>query len=83
MSWTWECDPSEEEVVGGAPPAFVVEVEKRAGELVRAAEALYLNGTTYQEMSPGSSDQFVPGGMFRYLVVPRHERVYIVQTTPW
>lgn len=83
MSWTWEYDPSEEDVVGGAPPAFVVEVEKSAGELVRAAEALYLNGTTYREMSPGSSDQFVPGGMFRYLVVPRHERVYTVQITPW
>ncbi|ROQ32876.1 hypothetical protein EDD98_1874 [Streptomyces sp. PanSC19] len=39
MSWRWEYDPDEEYVVGGAPPAFVVEVEKRADELVRAAEA--------------------------------------------
>ncbi|AQT72205.1 MULTISPECIES: hypothetical protein [Streptomyces] len=83
MSWTWEYDPGEENVAGGAPPAFVAEVEKRADELVRAAEALYLDGTTYQEVSPGSSDQFVPGGMFRYLVVPRHERLYVVQITPW
>ncbi|MFG2980253.1 hypothetical protein ACGFYQ_03235 [Streptomyces sp. NPDC048258] len=38
MSWTWEYDPSEENVVGGAPPAFVAAVEKRADELVRAQQ---------------------------------------------
>lgn len=83
MSWTWEYDPDEENVVGGAPPAFVVEVEKKADELVRAAEALYLDGTSSQVLSPGSSDELVPGGMFRYLLVPRHERIYIVQVTSW
>jgi hypothetical protein len=39
VSWTWEYDPSEEYVVGGAPPAFIAEVEKEADELVWAAEA--------------------------------------------
>lgn len=36
-TWRWECDPDEEPVIGGAPPAFVDEVEKKADELVRAA----------------------------------------------
>ncbi|MFD0149218.1 hypothetical protein ACWGQ4_15025 [Streptomyces sp. NPDC055721] len=29
------------------------------------------------------SDAFVPGGMFSYLVLPRHECVYLRQVTYW
>lgn len=83
MSWRWEYDPDETHVVGGAPPAFVAEVEKRADELVRAAEAFYLGGAGYQEEGPKGNDAFVPGGMFTYLVLPRHECVYIRQVTYW
>ncbi|MCM2424218.1 hypothetical protein [Streptomyces sp. RKAG293] len=79
MTWRWEYDPSQEYVIGGAPPAFVAEVEKKADELVRAASAKYLDGTTYQDIGPGAAMQPVPGGMFLYLVVPRHECVYIRQ----
>jgi hypothetical protein len=47
-NWRWEYDPDETHVIGGetpAPPAFVAEVESRVDEIVRAAEALHLDGT--------------------------------------
>lgn len=40
--------PGPEHVIGGAPPAFVVEVDKKADELVRTVEARYLDGTSYR-----------------------------------
>ncbi|GHJ27885.1 MULTISPECIES: hypothetical protein [Streptomyces] len=83
MSWAWEYEPSEDQVVGGAPPALVAEVEKKADELVRAAAALYLDGTVYQGPSPRGENVLVPGGMFFCQVVPRHERVYVFQITGW
>ncbi|RSS43109.1 hypothetical protein [Streptomyces sp. WAC08241] len=83
MSWRWEYDPDEEHVVGGAPPAFVAEVEKRADELVRAAEAFYLDGSAHRGEGPMGNDAFVSGGMFTYLVLPRHECVYLRQVTYW
>ncbi|MFB6532133.1 hypothetical protein [Streptomyces sp. NPDC056399] len=39
-------------------------MEKRADELVRAAEAFYLDGSAYQGEGPKGNDAFVPGGMF-------------------
>ncbi|WP_329567135.1 hypothetical protein [Kitasatospora sp. NBC_01266] len=81
MRWSWEYLPSEEHVVGGVPLAFVAEVEKKADELVRAAEALYLDGTAYRGENPKSRTSDVPGGMFEYLTVVRHEQIYIVQVT--
>ncbi|MET9885002.1 hypothetical protein ABZZ20_18090 [Streptomyces sp. NPDC006430] len=53
----------------------------KADELVRAAEAFYLDGTKYEGMSPSGDTAHVGGGFFVYLVVPRHERVYIRQVT--
>lgn len=50
-NWRWEYDPDETHVIGGetpAPPAFVAEVESRVDEIVRAAEALHLDGTRYE-----------------------------------
>ncbi|WP_455360722.1 hypothetical protein [Streptomyces sp. SYSU K21746] len=84
--WRWEYDPSESHVVGGetpAPAAFVAEVEKRAAEIVRAAEALHLDGASFQGVSDGVQTAFVPGGMFLYLSVARHECVYILQVSAW
>ncbi|MEU2508873.1 hypothetical protein ABZ621_29720 [Streptomyces sp. NPDC007863] len=81
MSWRWEYDPSEEQVIGGAPPAFVAEVEGRADELVRAAEALYLDGSLFQGGNPRSEHVRVTGGMFVFLLVPRHECGYVLQVT--
>ncbi|MFF1293216.1 MULTISPECIES: hypothetical protein [unclassified Streptomyces] len=81
MTWRWEYDPSEEYVAGGAPPAFIAEVEKKADELIRAAEALYLDGTRYEGMGPKSETVDVPGGMFIFLVVPRFECGYVLQVT--
>jgi hypothetical protein len=48
MTWAWEYDPSEEYVIGGAPPALVADIEKAADELVRAAAAFYLDGSTFE-----------------------------------
>ncbi|MGW0705238.1 hypothetical protein ACWD4G_04570 [Streptomyces sp. NPDC002643] len=81
MTWRWEYDPDEEHVAGGAPPAFLAEVEKKADELVRAAAAFYLDGTSYQEAGPKGNVTHVPGGFFLYLIVPRHECLYIHQVT--
>jgi hypothetical protein len=83
VSGAWEYDPSEETVVGGAPPALIASLEKRADELVRAAAALYLDGTAYRGGSLQGGDALLPDGMFVYQVVPRHERVYILQVTLW
>lgn len=68
-------------MIGGAPPAFVAEVEKKADESVRAAGALYLDGTSYRGENPKSRTADVPGGMFEYLTVVRHEQIHVVQVT--
>ncbi|MFK0257513.1 hypothetical protein [Streptomyces sp. NPDC090445] len=81
VSRKWEYDPDEEYVLGDSPPAFVIEVMRKADELVRAAEAFCLDGTKYEGMSPSGDTAHVGGGFFVYLVVPRHERVYIRQVT--
>jgi hypothetical protein len=86
VTWAWEYEPSEEFVVGGAnpaPPALVVQIEKKAEELVRAAEARYLDGTIYQGTSEGTKTATVMDGFFLYLVIPRHERVYVLQVTAY
>ncbi|MCM2427634.1 hypothetical protein [Streptomyces sp. RKAG337] len=83
MNWSWEYDPNEEHLIGGAPAALVAAVEKRADELALAAEALYLDGTTHQDASPKGENVLVPGGMFLCQIIPRHERVYIMQITCW
>ncbi|MFI6409129.1 hypothetical protein [Streptomyces sp. NPDC050548] len=70
MTWQWEYDPDETHVAGGAPPALLAEVEKKADELVRAASAYYLDGTTYQGEGPKGGFAHVPGGFFNYLVFP-------------
>ncbi|MFE0628919.1 hypothetical protein ACFW3D_18405 [Streptomyces sp. NPDC058864] len=84
MSWAWEYEPGEEYVVGGETPApvtLVAQVEEKAGELVRAAEARYLDGPAFQGSGEGTRTAAVADGLFLYLVVPRHERVYILQVT--
>ncbi|WP_149828171.1 hypothetical protein [Streptomyces tailanensis] len=82
MSWEWEYVPDEETVAAGAPPTFLAEVEKRADELVRAAEALYLHGPGYQEADEGAKHAFLNGGFFVYMITPRSELVSIWQITP-
>ncbi|MGW5127454.1 hypothetical protein ACWEQ7_26120 [Streptomyces sp. NPDC004069] len=81
MTWQWEYDPDEQHVAGDAPPAFLAEVEKKADELVRAAAAFYLDGTTFEGEGPKGGFAHVSGGFFNYLIVPRHERLYIMQVT--
>ncbi|MFE1026850.1 hypothetical protein ACFW5I_20165 [Streptomyces sp. NPDC058818] len=81
MSWGWEYVFGAEEAARTAAPAFLTEVERKAAELVRAAEAQYLHGRAYEGDDPQSGDITVPGGMFTYQVVVRAERVYVVQIT--
>ncbi len=79
MTWSWEYDPSEEYPTAGAPEAFIAEVETKADELVRAANALYLDGTTYRGAGEPMKTAIVPSGFFLYTVVPRSECVYILR----
>lgn len=86
MSWAWEYEPNEKLVVGGenpAPMTLTAQVEEKAEELLRAAEARYLDGTTHQGMGEGTKTAVVMDGFFLYLVVPRHERLYILQVTAY
>ncbi|MEU6522512.1 hypothetical protein ABZ892_06565 [Streptomyces sp. NPDC046924] len=82
MTWGWEYVPDEEMVAVGAPAAFLAEVEKKADELVRAAEALHLHGPAYEGADEGAKHAFVAGGFFVYMVTPRSELVTIWQVTP-
>ncbi|GGQ83611.1 hypothetical protein AB0G19_02925 [Streptomyces althioticus] len=81
MSWAWEYAFGAEEAARTAPPAFVAEVEHKAAELVRAAEAQYVHGRAHAELDPRGSDITVRGGMFAYQIVVRSERVCILQIT--
>ncbi|MGW5124369.1 hypothetical protein ACWEQ7_09990 [Streptomyces sp. NPDC004069] len=81
MSWTWEYAFGAEEAARTAPPDFLAEVERKAAEVVRAAEALYVHDRSHDGHDPRGGDVVVPGGMFTYQIVVRSERVYVVQLT--
>lgn len=81
MSWSWEYHPDAEYVAAGAPAEFLAQVAKRVDELVRMAEALYLDGTTFEGAGPSMEAVDIPGGMFHYFIAPRLERVFVVQVT--
>ncbi|MFD4661071.1 hypothetical protein ACFWP2_36265 [Kitasatospora sp. NPDC058444] len=82
MTWSWEYLPSERHVTAGALADFLAAVEQRAAELVRAAEALYLDGTSYQGSGESMRYLDVAGGLLAYYVVPRLELVVVCQLTP-
>ncbi|MFE2280401.1 hypothetical protein ACFXAE_24905 [Streptomyces sp. NPDC059454] len=81
MSWKWEYAFGAEETARTAPAAFLAGVKRKADELVRAAEAVHIHGRAHEDIDPKGGDVIVPGGMFRYQVVVRSERVYVVQIT--
>ncbi len=81
MTWSWEYLPSEQHVTAGAPAAFLAVVEQRAAELVRAAEALFLDGTAYEGSGEPMRYLDVDGGLLAYYVVPRLELVVVCQVT--
>ena len=81
MSWKWEYAFGAEETARTAPSGFLTAVERKADELVRAAEALHVHGRAHDGIDPKGGDIIVPGGMFTYQVVVRSERVYVVQIT--
>jgi hypothetical protein len=82
VSWTWEYLPDEEHVTGGAPADFLAAVEQKAAELVRAAEALFLDGATYEGSGEPMQYLDVAGGLLVYYVVPRLTLVVVCQVTP-
>ncbi|WP_033820984.1 hypothetical protein [Kitasatospora sp. MBT63] len=82
MTWSWEYLPSEQHVTAGAPADFLAAVEHRAAELVRAAEVLYLDGTSYQGSGEPMRYLDVAGGLVAYYVVPRLGLVVVCQITP-
>ncbi|MEV7028385.1 hypothetical protein [Kitasatospora sp. NPDC093558] len=57
-------------------------MEYRAAELVRAAEALYLDGAAYEGSGEPMRHLDVAGGLLTYYVVPRLALVVICQVTP-
>ncbi|MEU4587373.1 hypothetical protein AB0F92_35855 [Kitasatospora aureofaciens] len=63
MTWSWEYLPSEQHVTAGCPAGFLTAVEERAAELVRAAEVLYLDGTSYQGSGEPMRHLDVAGGL--------------------
>lgn len=81
MSWKWEYAFGAEEAARTAPADFLATVERKADELVRAAEALHVHGRAHDGFDPKGHEMIVTGGMFRYQLVVRSERVYIVQIT--
>ncbi|MEU6989972.1 hypothetical protein ABZ953_04805 [Streptomyces sp. NPDC046465] len=81
MSWSWEYAFAAEEAARTAPSAFLAEVKRKADEVVRAAAALHVHGRSHKGVDPKGGDITVPGGMFRYQIVVRSERVYVVQLT--
>ncbi|MFF2626536.1 hypothetical protein ACFVUN_12280 [Kitasatospora griseola] len=75
MTWSWEYHPDEQDVAAEAAPALLAEVEQRADELVRAAEACCLDGTGYQGPGEAMRTAAVASGFF----APRQKRIYICQ----
>ncbi|MGW1997850.1 hypothetical protein [Embleya sp. NPDC001921] len=66
---------------GRGPEAFVALIETEVAEIVRAAEALYLDETPYEGPNPRAATAYIDDGMFVYLTVVRSERVHVLQTT--
>ncbi|MFF7592233.1 hypothetical protein ACFZCK_32645 [Kitasatospora purpeofusca] len=66
MTWSWEYLPSEQHVTAGSPADFLEAVEHRAAELVRAAEALYLDGASYQGSGEPMRYLDIAGGLLSY-----------------
>lgn len=81
MSWAWEYAPSEQYVTEGVSPVVIAEVEAKADELVRAAEALYLEGASYTGADEKMKLQFIPDGYFHYSIIRRQERIYVLRIT--
>jgi hypothetical protein len=69
VTWSWECLPSEQHVTAGAPANFL------------AAEALYLDGASWQGAGEPMRYLDVAGGLLTYYLVPCLELVVVCQVT--
>ncbi|QEV04403.1 hypothetical protein CP971_34435 [Streptomyces viridifaciens] len=77
----WRSGFSEQHVTADAPADFLAAVEQRAAEIGRAAEALYLDGTSYQGSGEPMRYLDVAGGLLDYYVVPCLGIVVVCQVT--
>lgn len=66
MTWTWDKNPSRAYLAGGAPTAFLIAVEETVAEVVRMAEAVYLDGTAYTGGPLSLETVAGQGGMFTF-----------------
>jgi hypothetical protein len=81
VSWKWEYAFGAEDAARTVPADFLAAVERKADELVRAAEALHIHGHAHEGFDPKGGEIIVRGGWFGYQVVVRGERVYVVHIT--
>ncbi|MBF9071197.1 hypothetical protein [Streptacidiphilus fuscans] len=82
MTWAWDYNPDKTHVAGGAPLAFLAAVEEKVAEVVRMAEAVYLDGTAYTGGPLSLETVAVKGGMFTYGIIPRLELVLVHSVSP-
>jgi hypothetical protein len=80
--WGWEYNPDEEHVAGGLPPGVVAEVERLATELaVLGAGAASVGRPLDREGGLREFDILRGRGFISFLVVPRHQRLYVCNIT--
>ncbi|GAA0486571.1 hypothetical protein [Streptomyces olivaceiscleroticus] len=80
-SWTWEY--LDDHYGESLPPALRTEVERIAAELAVVNSMIYLDGASYQGMSPElrAEDRYAADGsyvMVSYLTDVRGERILVV-----
>lgn len=80
--WMWEYNPSEEYLTGGLPPGVLAEVERLATELAALGpEAAKVGRPIDREGGLREFDILGGRGFISFLVVPRHQRVYVCGIT--
>lgn len=65
MSWTWEYAFGAEEAARNAPPEFLTEVERKAAEVVRAAEPCTYTDEAMTGMTRRAETSSSPAGCSR------------------
>ncbi|MFG2997159.1 hypothetical protein [Streptomyces sp. NPDC048340] len=77
--WRWDCNTDDSNyVTGGLPPGVIAEAERIATELAAiGADAARVGRPTDREGGLREFDILVGRGFIQFLVVPRHECVYV------
>jgi hypothetical protein len=83
VSWAWEYEPNE------TSSAVTILLPQRSLHRSRRRPKSWsvppkrLDGTAYQGAGEGTRTATVANGFFLYLVIPRHQRVYLLQVTAY